>query len=56
MDCKDQSDVMGDFLKSYEEAAPALSYIVKPVDFDAFFMAYADMGLHYLVLNQPQYY
>jgi CheY-like chemotaxis protein len=29
------------------------SYIVKPVDFDAFVKAVADVGLYWLLLNQP---
>lgn len=29
------------------------SYIVKPVDFDAFVRAVADAGLYWLLLNQP---
>jgi CheY-like chemotaxis protein len=29
------------------------SYIVKPVDFDAFVKAVADVGLYWMLLNQP---
>jgi two-component system response regulator len=29
------------------------SYIVKPVDFDAFVKAVAEVGLYWLLLNQP---
>ncbi len=29
------------------------SYIVKPVDFDQFVRAVSDLGLYWLVLNQP---
>ncbi|MCD4784894.1 MAG: response regulator [Candidatus Eremiobacteraeota bacterium] len=31
------------------------SYIVKPVDFDKFFHIVADLGLYWLLLNQPPY-
>ncbi len=34
-------------------ALGANSYIVKPVDFDAFARAVADVGLYWLLLNQP---
>ena len=29
------------------------SYIVKPVDFDAFVKAVAEVGLYWMLLNQP---
>ena len=40
-----------DIEKAYELGAN--SYIVKPVDFDAFARAVADVGLYWLLLNHP---
>jgi two-component system response regulator len=31
----------------------ANSYVVKPVDFDAFFAAVSSLGLYWLLVNQP---
>lgn len=44
---KEQSDV----LKSYRMGVNA--YIVKPVNFDAFTAAVQDLGMYWLLLNQP---
>lgn len=40
-----------DIVESYDLGVN--SYIVKPVDFDQFMRAVADLGLYWLVLNQP---
>jgi len=44
---KEQSDVM----KSYRFGAN--SYIVKPVDFERFAVAVQELGVYWLLLNQP---
>jgi two-component system response regulator len=44
---KEQSDVV----RSYDLGVN--SYIVKPVDFDSFAKAVQDLGLYWLLLNQP---
>lgn len=44
---KEESDIV----KSYKLGANA--YIVKPVDFDQFVKAVSEIGLFWLVLNQP---
>ena len=40
-----------DIIRSYKIGVN--SYIVKPVDFDKFTTAISDLGLYWLVLNQP---
>jgi two-component system, response regulator len=40
-----------DIVKSYQYGVN--SYVVKPVDFDKFMTAVADLGLYWLLLNQP---
>jgi len=40
-----------DIIKSYKLGVN--SYIVKPVDFDQFIKCIAELGLYWLVLNQP---
>jgi len=40
-----------DIIKSYRVGVN--SYIVKPVDFDKFTKSVSDLGLYWLVLNQP---
>jgi len=40
-----------DLLQSYKLGAN--SYLVKPVDFDKFMECVADLGLYWLLLNQP---
>lgn len=40
-----------DIIRSYKIGVN--SYIVKPVDFDKFSTAISDLGLYWLVLNQP---
>lgn len=40
-----------DIIKSYKVGVN--SYIVKPVDFDKFTKSVSDLGLYWLVLNQP---
>jgi two-component system, response regulator len=40
-----------DIVKSYQLGVN--SYIVKPVDFEKFVQAVADLGLYWMVLNQP---
>jgi two-component system, response regulator len=42
-----------DRLKGY--ALGANSYVRKPVDFDAFLNAAGQLGLYWLVLNEPPY-
>ena len=41
-----------DIVESYDLGVN--SYIVKPVDFEQFVCAVSDLGLYWLVLNQPQ--
>jgi two-component system response regulator len=43
-----------DIMQSYELGVN--SYIVKPVDFDKFVQAISELGLHWLLLNQPPRY
>ena len=40
-----------DVLKSYESGVNA--FVVKPVDFNAFFEAIEDLGMFWAVLNEP---
>lgn len=40
-----------DILSSYQHGVN--SYVVKPVDFDQFAKAVADLGLYWLLINQP---
>ena len=40
-----------DIVKSYKYGVN--SYVVKPVDFDKFIKAVADLGLYWLLINQP---
>ncbi len=44
---KEQSDI----IKSYELGVN--SYIVKPVDFESFMKAVQELGMYWLLLNQP---
>ena len=44
---KEQADIV----KSYHLGAN--SYIVKPVEFEGFLQAVRDIGLYWLLLNQP---
>ena len=48
--CRDGAEAM-DFFSAY--ALGANSYIVKPVDFEAFARAVSDVGLYWLLLNHP---
>ena len=45
------SKEQGDVVKSYRMGVN--SYIVKPVDFDGFNAAVQDLGMYWLLLNQP---
>ena len=45
------SDEEGDLVRSYELGVN--SYVRKPVDFGAFSKAVTDLGLYWLLLNQP---
>lgn len=47
------SEQDSDIQESYRLGAN--SYIVKPVDFDKFFQAVADLGLYWLWLNRPPF-
>ena len=40
-----------DIRNAYENGAN--SYVVKPVDFDAFLKAISDLGMYWLLLNEP---
>lgn len=45
------SDEEKDIIESYRLGMN--SYIVKPVEFDKFVIAVRDLGLYWLLLNQP---
>ena len=45
------SQEQSDLVKSYQQGVN--SYIVKPVNFESFVQAVADLGMYWMLLNQP---